>query len=443
MQRDISSGWGNSKIFILCVFALCIYLFVIFQWKSIPFSDFKSYNDTARDIIQGKSISDFYKYFQPAGYPYLLSILFRLFKNNSILLPQLLNALMLSVLLWVYLKYPFGSYSISLFIGYLIMVSNVNYLSMVSVLCSEIPYVFFFLTGLFFFWQGFKEIGDERFGKKRWWPLSSLISGLFLGTSQFIRPLTFLYLFIFSLVLLLGLRYFELIEATEKWKVFFLRGVRSLFFTWIFFFIGAILFYWVSGYGLTWMPLQKGLWSLYVGFNTQSKGEFNSRDAKMILEIGDKHQWNAEKINKDFRGIVFDRLRKNWVKNFELLPGKLYTLMNPRGIPYFAIEQSNVKNKDRIYKISGYLSWINAGVLIVSLWAWVIWLTKRRVSKEEFFGFCAVGAVFLHLVFHGYLLEVQARYSNHLWMILFWCFPLSLWILWENIFKRNYTEKHE
>ena len=144
MQKDSLLSWRWNQILLLCAFAFCIYLLVIFTMGTLPFSDFQTNYETALAILRGEGIRERYKYFQPAGYPYLLSIVFTLLNNNSILIPQLLNALILCSLLWIYLKNLFDNHSISLFIGYLILIFNINYLSMVSVLCSEIPFVFFF-----------------------------------------------------------------------------------------------------------------------------------------------------------------------------------------------------------------------------------------------------------------------------------------------------------
>lgn len=62
-------------------------------------------------------------------------------------------------------------------------------------------------------------------------------------------------------------------------------------------------------------------------------------------------------------------------------------------------------------------------------------LAKRNISQNEYFAFCVIGSSFVYLVLHGYLLEVQPRYSNHLWMLMFWCYPLSQQTVWD-FFKK-------
>jgi hypothetical protein len=430
MQKDSLLSWRWSQILLLCVFAFCIYLFVIFTLRTLPFSDFLTNYETTLAILRGEGIGDRYKYFQPAGYPYLLSIVFTLLNNNSILVPQILNALMLCSLLWSYLRNPFSNHSIGLFIGYLILIFNINYVSMVSVLCSEIPFVFFFLIGWFCFWRGFKKIAS---GIKC--VLFFVACGLFLGTGQFIRPVALTYLFIFTMVMALGLRYFKLLEIDTGWSVLFLRSLRSLILTWVTFFGVSVLFYWGTGYGLTYMPFQKGLWNLYVGFNSESKGTYSVRDAELMTRLGYENQWDATKINEVLKGIVLERIKQNWMKNVQNMPEKLYKLMDPGAIPYWAIEQSNIKNKGSVYKLSGYLCWINWGAWVVSLWACVIWLAERKIGIREFFTFCALVTAFLYLIIHSYLFEVQGRYSNHLWMVMFVFFPVSVGALRQSLTK--------
>jgi hypothetical protein len=405
------------------------------MFGTVPFSDFEYYYITSLAILRGEGISDPYRYFQPAGYPYILSILFSLLKNNSIVIPQMLNALMLCGLLWICMKCPFSNHTISSCIGYLVLAFNVNYLSMVSVLCSEISYAFFFLIGLLSFGWGFKRIVSERDGGDGSHVFPFVISGLLLGVSQFIRPVTFAYLFIFTLVMVLGLRHFKFQEIETRWKVLFLTSLKSLVLTWVTFFAVSMLLYCGAGYGLTYMPFQKGLWNLYVGFNTESRGTYSIRDAALMTKLGYENRWNAKKINEILKGIVFERIKQNWLKNLQNMPEKIHNLMNPKGIPYWALEKSKIKNKDGIYRVSGYLCWINWGVLIASLWACVIWLAERRISIQEFLVFCALVAAFLYLIIHSYLFEVQGRYSNHLWMVMFVFFPVSLRALQKSLTK--------
>jgi hypothetical protein len=56
MWKDSLNGLKWSKIFLLCAFAFCIYLFVIFKAETLPFSDFQYYYETALAILRGEGI---------------------------------------------------------------------------------------------------------------------------------------------------------------------------------------------------------------------------------------------------------------------------------------------------------------------------------------------------------------------------------------------------
>jgi hypothetical protein len=300
---------------------------------------------------------------------------------------------------------------------------------MVTVLGSEIPYGFFLLMGLYAFGWGFRNL-TEKENLNNWRRyLYFLGGGLFFGVSQFIRPVTFPYLILLTLFMLFGFRYFILTENAKDKPHFLNRYIIPFTTTWFSFFATAILLYWASGYGVTFAPRQKGLWNLYIGFNVETKGIWNIKDSDLIGKLGMKYDWDGENTNRDFYPIVLNRVKENWFKNLKILPEKLYLLLDPQGIPFWAVEQSNVNSKEKVYKILKYFRWVNGLVLAISLGTWIVCFTRRSRPWDEFFAFCALGSTFVYLIAHGYFLEVQGRYSNHLWMIMFICFPVSISIL--------------
>ena len=265
----------------------------------------------------------------------------------------------------------------------------------------------------------------------------ALFSGISLGVSQSIRPTTTPFLVLLSLILFGGLIYFHMEgNGTHLWGKI-VGGIEILFPLWCAFLLTALFLYYMTSYGLTIQPGQNGLWNIYIGFNTESMGRWNPEDPGLISQLGDHYQWNSERINGDLWPIVLDRVKKNGLKNLELLPEKVYFLLDPYAIAYWPIEYSQVGNKNRIHKCAYYLRWINAVVLVTCLWTWVRWAGRRRISKERLFAFCIMGSALSSIVLHAYLLEVQPRYINHLWMILFWCFPLSLTVQCEELSIRG------
>ena len=296
---------------------------------------------------------------------------------------------------------------------------------MVSILCSEIPYFLFFAGGMFLIWFAFKKVGQNNSGITIRIKLLSFFSGITLAISQTIRPTTMPFLFIFSLLLILGTSYFTLQGTEIKTRRRVFMTIRLFIPVWIGFLLISLFIYKISSYGFTLQPWQNGLWNMYVGFNSESKGTWNSEDAKWIGALGDKYDWDAEKINRDLKPIVFERVKRNCLKNVRILPRKLGHLLNVKDILYWSLGQSRLASKVWIYKVSDYLYWVNMFVLMISVGAWALWWTKRVLSKEELFTFCTIGSMLGYLGLHGYLFEVQPRYINHLWMMMFWCYPLS------------------
>lgn len=422
---------SRLKTFCLCLFSLFVYLFVIFKIGTRPFSDFQFYYEVALGILRGETISSFYKYFSPPGYPYILSLIIPIY-NHSILIPKVLNALFLSGLIWVYLRHPFTHSSTALLIGYLVLVFNVNCLGMVNILGTEISYAFFFLTGLYTFGWGIRSLFEKDPQKTKRKYVFFATAGLLFGMSQFIRPMTFLFLFILSFCAVLGF----LSSYGKRGKHIRLNFIPPFVVAWCSFFIGAVLLYWVSGYGMTYVPHQKGIWNLYVGFNIESKGRWTLEDSKVITRLGEKENWDGIMTNKEFLPVVTERLKSNWIRNFEILPEKLFLLLDPKDISFFVIDKSGVRNKEGVYKAAHYLSWLNGFVFGMSLWAWLLCLIKKNKSFEEFFAFCVLGASFVLLIVSAYFFEVQGRYSNHIWMTLFVLIPISLNILKQSLASR-------
>jgi hypothetical protein len=165
---------------------------------------------------------------------------------------------------------------------------------------------------------------------------------------------------------------------------------------------------------------------VYVGFNTESKGMWNPNDSRLIKMIGEKKQWSAKEVNQEFRPMVIERVKKGWLTQLKIVPKKWVILLSPTGIPFGALDKSNIEDPSPIYRICRYFSSINLFVISVSLIGLFHIFIKRKVSLIEFFVSGVTLAVFTNIVLHAYLLEVQGRYSNHLWLMLFWFFPFYL-----------------
>ncbi len=195
------------RLLSLAIIGVILFLFyaaLILFLQTYPASDFEIYYNIALQLKAGGTLYDSYKYFQGPLYPYLLSFLFRLTQTHSVLLPQFLNGLMMTALCLLMMKYSFVRPGVIFGIGFLFITLNLNSLGMITLLCSEIPYGFFFMSGLFCLWLGYRFTEETGFeGKKSLVLLFS--SGIFLGISQSIRPTTTPFLLLWSGLLMMGL----------------------------------------------------------------------------------------------------------------------------------------------------------------------------------------------------------------------------------------------
>jgi hypothetical protein len=427
--------WLTVGFLLLALLTFSIYCLIIILLETQPASDFYYYYKTALELQHGSKLQAYYQYFQAPGYPFLLSTIFTFLKTQSVLGPQIMNAFILSILAFSIARYGFLMTRHLAILAFSIVAFNLNYFSMVSILCSEIPYAFFFMVGFLIFWNGFKSPWDEDIIWRIKPQLVFMGAGVSLGVSQVIRPTTTPFLILMSILFFLGFRIMTIDGRKIPLKEAFSRAAKILLPVWIAFMITVLSLYWAAGYGLTFQPLQNGLWNLYVGFNIESRGKWNEKDAK-IFEIFEKeHKWDAEIINKSFKPLVLERIRHNWGNLIFIYPYKLYTLLNPRSILWWSVDHSRFKQKEMIYGVANYLLLINLIVFSVSIGALLLWLGIRNISKDEFFCFCILGTAFLNLVLHGYFLEVQPRYANHLWLTLFWCFPVGVCSLRDNFKK--------
>ena len=401
-----------------------LYCSLIIALQTQPFSDFDFYYQTALALKSEHMVNPFYKYFYAPGYPYLLHILFQLFANDSIFIPQLFNALGLTYLSLLLIHHNFVERNFLKLIGFLILAFNINFLSLVSVLCSEIPFAIFFTSGLVLIWIGCRRIWEPCPRSTTKTNLILFAGGAVLGVSQYIRPVTMPFLTLLSFFFLILLRFI----ATPRtvWLRSFPKTFRHFSLCWAGFLGTALVLYGLSGYGLTVQPLQNGFWNIYVGFNLDSKGMWNSEDSKLIGEIGNRTNWNGKEMNKEFLQIVKERVGKNWFKQLKMIPQKLVILFNLSGSTQWALQNSKIRNPSRIYQVSRHLLFFNLLILGICVLGFFQVFFKKKISLTELFVLSLTLTAIVNSLLHAYLLEVQGRYANHLLLIFFWLFPFYL-----------------
>lgn len=409
----------------LCAITVLAYTIIVVSLQTQPFTDFDAYYRTALTIKSGEGISNFYKYFQPPGYFYYLAGLFKVFNSDSIILPQVFNIVIMTFVAFLLMHAALIDSVAAKIITFIAVAFSFNYLSLISVLCSEIPFALFFISGLVLFWHTFKRTVALNHEMKLSSSLLLFASGCLLGISQSIRSVAMPFLVLFSLAALI----FGLIHTVrDSSAVPSLRRsalIQMIALMWAGFLILTPFLFRLSNYGWAIQPLQNGLWTMFLAFNDEGKGWWNERDAKIIGDIGTKHNWDATSVNKEFRPFVEKRVRENWVKQIIALPEKIINFIDPTSISYWALEKSSIKDSTLIGKAGRLYYFFNYFVVIVSLFGIIYYLFQRQVAATEFFAASLTMAVFSYMIVHFYFFEIQSRYANHLWILLFWLLPAN------------------
>ncbi len=408
-----------------CAALLAIYLLIIFILRTEPFSDFLSYYLVAKELRSGGELSNFYKYFQAPGYPYLLATIFSTLGSDSIIVPQIFNAAVVVFLCFILMHNDLSQLGYLRPVTFLITAFNINYMSMIPVLCSEIPFALFLMTGIVLLWQVLR-IAEERSARRFRVYLLALIAGVFLGASQSVRPVTIPLMLLFTGIYMVARRILRTRTPSDVTCREHPKILGAFVALWAGVVITAISAYSYAGYGLTFQPHQKGLWNVYVGFNHESKGGWNEIDAARLSPIGEALNWRAEQLNPVLLPLVIERAKKNWKAQFGVLPQKMETLLNPARIPEWALAKSAVRNPEPIFKVARVWTVLNLVVMVASIIGLLSTLVKKTVTPAECFGASMTAGILVYLLLHSYFLEVQPRYANHLWLILIWLFTLNL-----------------
>ncbi|NLM50253.1 MAG: hypothetical protein GX196_04790 [Clostridiaceae bacterium] len=258
-------GEGAYLALILaCAFAIRL-IFAIFV-NPAPESDFLTYYNLAKALSQGKTQYNEYIALFPhvIGYPTILSFFFTLF-GDKLIVAKILNVI--SQTATVYLVYkitekvnPKGKRCAAAFLAFC-----PNLIYPVSLVATENFHIFFLALSIYLY----------LINKKR--AAFYILSGLFFALSNFIRPVSII--FIASILIYEFLRY----------RMNFKRIV-NLFLLLISFFaaFSALNYYTEKRIGQSCAKNSFG-YNLYVGLNHESMGMWNEEDAKTFDSLSKKN----------------------------------------------------------------------------------------------------------------------------------------------------------
>lgn len=409
---------------LICIAALAAYLAIVYWLQVTPFSDFLAYYNGARWLRAGTQLGPFAVFLQPPGYYLFLATLFAVSGSTSIYLPQVFNAVTTSALgfvLWRGRTFSQGRFGT---VGLVLFLTSLNTWLLVPVLGTEILFAALFLLGLDFAAKAL--ISSDASPDQARAALRAIAGGLCLGLSQAIRPVTipFLVLLIgFSASVALLRRWFG---YEDHWGAPRSRIWRFLLLVLLVTTTVAGCVYSAAGYGMRVSPVGSGTWSRFVAFNAVSARGLTPGDSAVLSDLIQQDGWDFGRLKKDIGGLANERVASGWLRQVARWPRRVWELVNPAALTQWSIDASPRQPQHLIYPVVRVLRLVGFLVFAATVIAAARWLFAPRLREREVIALCFAGSGLLYLAVHAFVLEVQARYSNHIWLLIFWLSPLVM-----------------
>lgn len=430
-RTSISSQSPSFIIFLLFItFVFATYYCLITLWTYTQISDFKNYYEESILFLETGNMSPQFLFFQAPGHPFLISKVFSIFNAINPVIIQVLNICQYTTAI-ILTHFSFKTqFSWIKYVGTFSLSICVSYLSLMGFLAAEFNFLFFFVIGNFLLIRYLQN--ENTFGIL---PRTLLILAIAFtfGLAQFVRPLSFYYLFFFGF----GLFYLKVIS--KKTLIHSSKATLrqyGLVFS-LFLFVAMNLYRNISG-KWAYQPPQNGIWSIYVGFNAKAKGSYNAEDITQFKKIAEPLHWNGEALRAILKPITIERVKTNWQANIRQSLQRAIRLLVPYFTSYWFFAKGIPPNKNPIW-----ILWMKAVFLLSTFTVLISYLSngiylfklfrKKHLNTIETFAFCSLISTFLYILIHVFCLEIQPRYAAHLVFINLWILPLSL----ENFIQPN------
>ena len=404
----------NRKILIPCLFItiLAAYLLLLFQWNFFQFSDFLNYYNEALSFKYHKQLDAKYLFFQAPGHPVIMSLWMTLLDTDSEKYLQWINVIQYVFVIWIVFE---STKMLTLkfrILGVIGLVICVSYVSLLGFLCAEFNFLLFFVIANYLLIQ---LITNEKLNRKRKYYLILGI-GISFGIAQFIRPLS-LYYFLFFIVGMLFVKYLVKEKSTSP------PANHYLFIAFFVFLITTFSLYKITIGHWHYQPSQNGLWSVFVGLNVKSAGRYNAEDIQKLEKFGKQYQWQGDSLRNVLKEQIKGRYKLGLANNLAHSLQRATYLLVPYYTSYWFFEKGLPYDKKWIpfMKIIFIFSTIWCLLSqIINFWYFIRFFSKGVYSNIEVFIFCSLGSMYLYLILHITLLEIQPRYAAHLMFINLW-----------------------
>jgi len=419
----------NQKILVSSLFIafLCGYFVLLNQWHFSQSSDFLIYYKQAilykyHGVFKDNSGDLF---FRPPGQPVIMSLWMTLLQNDAEKYLQWINIFQYILVIGIAF---FSSKILPLkfnIVGLLGLAICVSYVSLLGFLCSEFNFLLFFVIANYLL---IRLITEQEMGRIKKILIVFGI-GLSFGIAQFIRPLS-LYYFLFFAIGILIVRYFF------KDKKYSLPSNRHLLTIFTIFVITTFCLYKVTVGNWWYQPSQNGLWSVSIGLNVKSEGRYNTEDIQQLQKIGNHYQWRGEPLRQVLKEQIKSRFKDGILYNLAHIPQRATRLLIPYYTSSWFFAKSSPPNKvwiifmKTIFVISSIWCLL---ALCINSWYFIRLFRKGVSSSIEIFIFCSLLSMYLYLIIHISILEIQPRYAAHIMFMNLWIMPFGL----SKIFSRN------
>lgn len=406
-----------QKPLVLIVFIVLFsgYSVLLNQWYFPQFSDFLNYYHEAKIYKYDRQLDPNFLFFQAPGHPVIMSLWMTLMNNDGEKYLQWINIfqymLVIRIALFNYKILPLKFRLVGV-IGLAICVS---YVSLLGFLCAEFNFLLFFVIANHLL---IRLIINQDTGKIK----KSLLVfgiGLSLGIAQFVRPLS-LYYFLFFVLSFLIVKYFF------KENKYALPPNHYLLSVLVIFLLTTFSLYKITLNNWRFQPSQSGLWSVFVGLNVKSAGRYNAEDIQQFEKIGNHYLWRGENLRHILKEQIKSRLKQGLLYNLAHLPQRAAHLLVPYYTSYWFFEKGLSPNKTWIIfmKITFFISTIWCLLALgLNFWYFLRFFIKGFSSNVEIFIFCSLCSIYLYLIIHIIILEIQPRYAAYIMFMNLWISP--------------------
>jgi 4-amino-4-deoxy-L-arabinose transferase-like glycosyltransferase len=386
MATKKASSTSCFLITILVVGAL-LRLVWIYEFPTIPQSDFAVNDEIAVSLSQGEILSD---YARNLGYPAVLSFVYRIY-------PDPISGRILNVILscaTIYLVFCIGKLffdPLAGLISALLMALSVPDIMMTSVLCTEVGSLTTMVASFYFILKTLRKPEDR---------IAAFLSGLLLGAAALFRPVTLVYLPVF----LVSIWVVDRRSNIKRWtaSAIFLAALLSTHAL----LVGSFS---IASGRFTLLPLMNpsAAYTLLSGTNFESQGHYDDEEAEMYWSWPD-----SERLQRSISEAIH-RITAHPVAFVRLVGEKMVSLLadNTYGSHWAFYSLDGPWTPQQIVIAQMCMAALAQITYFLTLMAGFVYFLRIPNSQDRLLPLLLVAIICASILPH-ILLEAQPRYHH-------------------------------